>query len=405
MKSVIRAWMLVSLLLPMPAVASAQDVTAGQDPSQNARFQWGAIRFTPSINFNNVGVDTNVFNAPGDPRQDTTAAVGPAVSLWTHVKRARVTGKTAGQYLYFKTYDNQRGWDTTNELQVDLPMARLKPFVAGSYVNTHDRPGYEIDSRSRATTNGITFGTDLRVSGKTSFVFSGSWAGVAFDRSETFLGSELAHSLNRRSDTQELQFLYALTPLTTLVVKNDAIQDRFDSEKTRDANSVRVMPGFQFKPFALISGSAFVGFRHFNALNDALPDFNGIVAMVDANYVVSSTRIHTRLDRDLNFSYDDSRPYYALTDLSLTLTERITHTWDVTARSGWQTLDYRQLQDVRISGRTDSGRSYGGGVGHRFGEVLRIGIDVNYLVRRSQDLTRDYDGLRAGLSISYGTAQ
>ena len=114
---------------------SAQETASGaEDPGKNARFQWGAIRFTPSITFSNLGVDTNVFNTPMIREQDTTAAVGPAVNLWTHLTRARVTGKSAGQYLYFKTYDNQRGWNTENELQLDLPMARLRPFVAGSYI-------------------------------------------------------------------------------------------------------------------------------------------------------------------------------------------------------------------------------------------------------------------------------
>ena len=113
---------------------------------------------------------------------------------------------------------------------------------------------------------------------------------IAFDRDETFLGAELARSLNRRTDVEGFQFLYALTPLTTFAVRTERDSRPLASETTRNADSYRVMPGFEFKPFALISGSAFVGFRHFNALNDAIPDFDGVVATVDARYVIRATR-------------------------------------------------------------------------------------------------------------------
>ena len=47
----------------------------------------------------------------------------------------RLSGKLGGQYLYFKEFDNQRAWNTSNEARWEVPLARLTPFVAGSYVN------------------------------------------------------------------------------------------------------------------------------------------------------------------------------------------------------------------------------------------------------------------------------
>ena len=346
-----------------------------------------------------------MFNTVDDQRQDTTAAVGPAVNFWAHLQRARMTGKSSGQYLYFKTYDNQRGWNTTNELEFDLPLARLRPFVSGSYINTRERPGYEIDSRSRAATN-TRAPWDRPPCLREDHLHVQRLAYEYRVRSERhFLASELARSLNRREDAEELQFRYALTPLTTLVVKNEAIQDRFSSENGRNADSIRVMPGFLFKPLALISGSAFVGFRHFNALNDTIADFNGLVAKVDAHYVVAATRVQVRVGRDVAFSYEDVNPYYKLTDVALTLTQRVTRSWDVVGRGGRQSLQYQQLQSSPGDGRTDRGRLYGGGAGYRFGDALRLGLDVNYLVRRSPDLTRQYNGVRVGASVSYGIPQ
>jgi hypothetical protein len=284
-------------------------------------------------------------------------------------------------------------------------MARLKPFAQGSYINSRERPGFEIDSRSRAATNQATIGTALRLTGKTTLVLSGSRTIIAFDQKETFLGAALANALNRRTDTERLQLRYELTPLTTLVVNSDAIQDRFEFSRARNGDSIRVMPGFEFKPFALISGTVAVGVRHFNALNDALPDFNGVVAGVNAKYVLSSTMVRLRVDRDLDFSYEAANPYYASTAVGLELTERLNKTWDVIGKADWNSLAYRQFDQIAAAPRTDVGRGFGLGTGYRLGETLRLGIEGFYSMRRSVETARQYDGLRVGASVSYGLAQ
>ena len=405
MKSAVRQLAVVSVLLSVAALATAQETREQQEPGDNARFRWGPLRFTPSIVLSNLGVDRNVFNESTDPRRDTTAAVGPAVNFWLRPGRARLSGTASGQYAYFKTYENQRGWDTRDELKFELPLSRLKPFAIGNYLNTHDRPGFEIDSRSRAAINRVTLGTALKVSSKTILVFSGARTITAFDQEATFLGATLAQALNRRSDLEQLQLRYELTPLTTLVVNADAIQDRFEFAKYRNADSIRIMPGFEFKPFALISGSVAVGVRHFNGLSEALPDYNGVVASVNAKYVMTATQIHLKVDRDLNFSYLDATPYYAATSVGLDVTERITRTWDVLAQGVWQSLAYRQLKPLPAVAGADTGHGFGLGVGYRLNETIRLGLDAIYSTRQSAESARDYNGLRVGASVSYGITQ
>src|SRR4029077_1127426 len=132
--------------------------------------------------------------------------IGPAINLWTHFSRLRISEKSVGQYLYFKEFANQRSWNTANELKLELPMARLKPFAIGAYSNTKQRPGFEIDARVRASTDVATLGTDLTLTGKTMLVMSASRSTTAFDQKETFLGHDLAEALNRHSDTEMLDF-------------------------------------------------------------------------------------------------------------------------------------------------------------------------------------------------------
>jgi len=236
---------------------------------------------------------------------------------------------------------------------------------------------------------------------------------ATFDDNDRFLGDAIAQSLNRRGDLQELQLRVRLTPLTTFVVRAEATQDRFDAKQERNADGYSVMPGFELRPQALISGQVFVGVRQFKTISAAVPDFTGVVASVATKYTVGATQVGLRVARDLNYSYEILQPYYALTDVGATITERITHSWDVVGRWSGQTLAYRNVSAApglpgtpALAARTDRSWQAGGGIGYRVGETLRLGFDLNYLHRTTAlGGLRDYTGLRGGASISYGLTQ
>jgi hypothetical protein len=385
------------------------------DPSETARFRWGPVRFTPTVEITNFGRDSNVYNEADNPKSDFLAAVGPAVDMWIRPFGSRLTVRTGGQYLYFKKYDDQRAWNTNNEVRWEVPMARVTPFVAGTYLNSRERQGFEIDSRSRRRDRSVTLGTSLRVSAKTAFVVSFRRFDAEYDDQETFLGSTLASELNRREDSTKVQLRYAMTPLTTFVVDTELGRDRFEVASIRDSDSIKVMPGFELKPAALISGSVFVGFRRFNPLTTSLPDYSGVVAAVKARYIRSSTRYDLVVDRDVAYSFEATQPYYALLNSGLTVTQRVTRRWDVVGRGSLQRLAYRDLDLLAAPtgagsaagvNRVDSGREYGGGVGFRLSDVVRLGLNVSRATRRSSVVgRRDYEGTRIFGSVTYGIQQ
>ena len=389
----------------MGAPASAQEV---DDPFETARFRLGPIRFTPVFEITSVGHDSNVFNEAEDPKSDTTAAFGPTIQLWMRPAGTRLSARLGGQYLYFKEFANERSWNTRNEVRWEVPLARVTPFVEGNFINSQERQGYEIDARARRQDDGVTLGTALRVSGKTSFVVSHRRSNVEYDDEATFFGASLGEALNRREDLTRVQFRYALTPLTTLIVDTDVVRDRFDLNNVRDADSIKVLPGVELNPLALISGRVFVGFREFDPLTSDLPDYRGVVASVDATYILlGATRFQFKVDRDVVYSYEAVRPYYALLDTGVTVTQRVTRAWEIVGRASRQTLAYRHLETSLLDNSgSDRGRTLGGGIGYRIGETLRLGVDANHYTRRSEfDSARDYDGVRVFGSISYGIRQ
>jgi hypothetical protein len=82
----------------------------------------------------------------------------------------------------------------------------------------------------------------------------------AFDDPDSPLADVLAANLNRWAIPGAMQLRYRLTTLTTFVINAEAIQDRFDGDALRDTNSISVMPGFEMKPSALVSGRVWSAF-------------------------------------------------------------------------------------------------------------------------------------------------
>ncbi len=70
------------------------------------------------------------------------------------------------------------------------------------------------------------------------------------------------------------------------------------------------MSGLEFKPLALISGSAFLGFRSFSPIEDQLPGFNGLTAAVDLHYIARDRlRLNAAVDLDVDYSFEPLLPY------------------------------------------------------------------------------------------------
>jgi hypothetical protein len=90
----------------------------------------------------------------------------------------------------------------------------------------------------------------------------------------------------------------------------------------------------------------------------------------------------------------------------LSVTQKITTSWDIVGRAGRYNLDYETIGLPGAERDADSGNGYGGGIGYTLGQYVRLGFDVNYMNRKSEaDITRNYDGVRAGFTITYGLKQ
>ncbi len=386
----------------VPSLARAQELQP-DEPSELARFQYGPIRFTPVLLVRNIGVDTNVFNQASAPESDFTASIGPGADYWVRLGRARVVGKTALEYNYFQEFKTERSISTQNEVRVELPLNRIMPFLEGAYDNRRRRPDYEIDLRTRYRTMRIGGGVDVRASSRTTVRFEADQGQLRFDEHSTYFGSDLGDELDRTTRLYRLSVRRALTPLTTFVVQTERQEDRFDVSVDRDADSYRIFPGVELDPHALIGGRGFVGYRSFRTHEADVPDYDGVVALVEAVYALRATRFGVAVQRDVWYSYELIEPYFVVTDVTLEVTQKVTYNWDTVGRFGRQILDYQRRESFGPSERTDMVWRVGGGIGRRVGRTARIGFDVDHIRRDSPELPeRSYEGWRIGGSLVYG---
>lgn len=392
------------LLLTLASTAASARQLPTNDPVSEARFHFGVIGFSPSIGLTNAGVDTNVFNEVNNPKQDFTSTTQAGSKAWMRTGKGLLSLEGQVEYVHFSEYESERSFNSNAKGQYELRFNRLRPYGSAATVNTKNRPGFEIDKRVRHYESDYHAGSDFRVASKGAVRLDFRHRDYTIPSDETYQGRNLSAELNRTLKVASLGWRQRLTALTTWVTQVSRESERFDENFIRNSDSFRVSSGFELGQFALIRGNAFVGFRRLTPADGGLiPKYSGVTADVDVSYTApSQTRLSAAVDRDVQYSYESRTPYYVQTGWTATLTQRVVGRWDARVSGGIDRLAYKPLFDFLPDARTDHVNRFGGGFGYNVAEQVRIGFDVTNYTRRSDLPGREYSGLRAGVSITYG---
>jgi len=388
-------------LLGVVAPARAQNVG---DPN-NARVHVGPLALSPTIRLTNFGRDSNIYNDSKDnsPRGDLTATVSPVVEAWLRSPRVRVNGRGQFDFFYFKELSNLRALDTDTFARVELPLNRLTPYVEGNLANTRHRQNLEIDAIAKRRNDGVQVGTDVRLTAKASVRLYTGRSHIEYQPNSLYRETDLARSLNHTGSFEGLGFRYAATPLTTFAMNVEQGRDRFEFSSERNSDSFRVTPSVEFKPLALISGRAAVGFRRLRFREGDVPEFKGVVALVDLQYAFRGrTQFSIGASRDLEYSYIYSN--YVLAGFNSSVTQRLGDAWDVRGTGGRYRLTFRQGPQGIAGARalpSETFLHFGLDVGYYIGRT-RTGFSVQHYGRESDvSLGRGYERLRIGSSLTY----
>jgi len=408
------AWSIViGLALAMPRAAAAQSgADAVEDVRQNARIHVGPLYASPSLMLKEFGIDNNVFNVYGDRQQsDFTMTFTPKADLWlTMAKRAVIRTSAAADLVWYDKFADQRSFDPAAALRGELYFNRIMLFGEGTYLNSRQRPNQDIDVRARHVDKQIGGGTRVAMTPEVSVELTARLMTNRYDPTVEYDNSSLQRALNRDNQLLGVGARYRLTSLTSLAVRYERERDTFPLSPWRDSESYRVMPGVEFKPRALINGSAYVGYRKFTPANPAiLPGFEGLVARVAMSYtLLGATTFGLSGSRDLTYSYEELQPFFIDNSFGASMRQALGRRFDILTSADRHAYEYQDLltSDLSLADRavrSDVTWNYQGSFGYRLGHNGRAAIGASYWQRDSTTRPfRDYDNLRFGGTVSVG---
>jgi hypothetical protein len=224
-----------------------------------------------------------------------------------------------------------------------------------------------------------------------------------FDDDEAVGGINLSERLDRSEQGWRLVVQEALTSLTTVGVIVETREDRFDQSPERDADGYRAALSIGLAEKALISGTAEIGYRHVKPNEPLVPAFNGLVSRIAvSNRVGGATEIGLGWDRDMQYSFDESRPYYLSNAVSLRLRRHVAGQFDTSVGATRNRVTYRSLIGTVVEGNRELLSIYTADVGYRLNRDSRLALGVTHSTRSSTLAdSRKYSNTLAGLSLNY----
>lgn len=398
----------VALVLLTDSLYAQVNTLNADSPRENGTLKLGPFYVTPQIQLNEFGVDTNVFNKVGESNRDFTFTLTPMATVWLPIaRRGLVKTVVDTDLVWYREFASERSVDPSVTLRGEAYVRRVTLFAQNAFLHSRQRPSFEVDRRSRRVENTFIAGVDVRMTPKVSLELQGSQTRVDYEGDAFEGATRLAETLNRTAVGFGGVARYKLSALTVFAIRAERFEDRFQFSPERDTDNVRIMPGVELHARALIRGSAHVGIRHLNPVDESvLPEFAGPVSDLRLSYTfLGSTAIALTQRRDIGYSFEALQPYYVDTSVGIHVRRALGSRFDAVASSGRSTYAYRDLLlPARFSSaqRIDTVWNYGGSVGYRLGREGRIGVGVSYWTRRSTtQFSRNYDGLRIGTTAAY----
>lgn len=400
MKRIVFVVLLSSLVAPSALAQS----DGGPDPKK-VRVRLGPLWMNPTLSLSNLGVDQNVFNEETNPKKDFTLTVTPKTDLWLRTGAGWLRGAMNEDIVWYQKYASERSANNSYSVAWNMPLSRLSVNAMAMRLNTRERPNPEIDERAQRKVTTYSANVGYRFLSATSVGVVLDRQRIAFGDSAQFLNVKLNDELTRTVTSKGLNVSHQLTPLTTISAEAALEDVHFELSPDRDNRSTKVGTKIAFDPFALLKGSASFGFRDFKPASPQVPAYQGATANAELSYTAfGSTRLAGRLNRDVQYSFDERQPYFVETGYTLEMMQQLFGPVDIALRYGATTMAYRDRVGVQVAAedRVDHIRSYGVGFGYHVGQDIRVAVNFDQQKRTSAAKDRSFEGLKVGTAVTVG---
>ena len=396
-------WALAAAVLLAALPASAQ-ISAPREPAPLA---FGPVSLHPTLQIVDAGIDENVFNDGSAPERDYTLTVATRVLAVVRMGANELLLQTGNDYVWFQQFESERSSNAQYAMRFNVSASRFKPFIGAEHIRTRARRTPEIDARARRADRSVVGGLNFDLTPRTSLTASAKLEDVSYDEGESFHGVALDDALNRSGRTGEAGVRYAITPFTTIAVNAGYEEQTFVQSHIRDLKRYTVGPSVEFSPEAAIRGRIVTAFEMFKPDDTTLAERKGIAYQALVNWsLYERTLFDLGAGRNISYSYQDTEPYYQLTNVRLIVSHPLPSGLEIYGGGDWEQMAYRWRRDTVLadSHRVDYLKSVTGGVGLRIGRTVHMRVGVEKTRRRSvEDPLQNYNRTRILSTVSVGS--
>jgi len=301
------------LLCVLGAQATAASTDSPLEPPDVSRYvRWGPLRARPSVSIKNLGYDDNVFFASGEdpPSGDYRVTLGGDLDgLMLFGDRAFLEFDARLDHTMYQTYGSQNYTNGGLTSRVTIPFrGGWGVFADLDLIETTNRPTSEFDTRVKQRTNLFGFGFIVELGWRTYVEFRRAAADLSYDDGRTDLTAAL---LDRVRQSNELEFVYRLTGLTSLTLEMTSTDYTFDVDSDRDSTERSILPGFVFGEHSKLGGWVKIGYSNFDMKERGRPDYDGPVGEARLHYRMGSgTTLRLEGGRVVNFAVFRGNTFY-----------------------------------------------------------------------------------------------
>lgn len=403
---------LVAALLPATGSSEVDERIEPAEARRPGLFKAGPFYVTPKLRIGTIGLDTNVFYTATERQADFTASVGPGLELVVPLGTLRLGLEGGLDYLYFARTESQRRWGGEGRARLEWIRGRVEAEVERGFARTFSRPSFEVDQRILQDQWLTTADLRVRVVGALSLAARGRRLENEVANDQESRGADLETSLTRDETLIAGELIQGLTPKTSLLLGGDFQSERFQLDRTRNADSNRAYAGFEVESQTRLSGRAVAGVRFYRPLVAARgPDLHEPYVDSDVSYRFGPrTELGARVSRDLTASAFDSTsglPLLRREVYELRIEKGLPARFDLRVFGGFTRL--RSFAPVTVDGpsgvqtdlRDDRVWQGGADLGFRFRSHYRLGFAATYTDRRSTFDDFGIEGLLIGATLKY----
>jgi hypothetical protein len=389
----------VAAMVAIALLAAAPSAQAQDDAGST--FVTRALHWSPTLQLNDFGYDSNVFSTPKTPLWDLTATLVPAMNAAADLTHIQLTGTAKANLAYYERYRQQRSVGGSGSLRAEFPMQRFVPSLTGSYGNVRDVQSFEIVTPQRHQDTSVGAGLGLYIGTRLLASLAARSDTTTYARDAVAQDVDLARVLDRNTRGATASLRFALTPLTSLVGDAAYAKDRYLSDPSKDQRTLRADIGLDFEPDAVVRGHLAFGYHSLNVVDPTALPYKGYTSDVDLSYLLLSvTRFTGRFSHDTATSIQ--APYYVQTSYGLDVEQQFVGPFSLLVRYNRQLADYQAIPARHVDGRTDTINTYGTGVSIRFSVSTRMTINYELAQHRSLLPDTSYDRERVTTSVTMG---